>query len=165
MRSGPGLVVAMAVLAACQRIESSTPAPSPTPSPTTIATAPAKHAVPAAPTTLAGEWRVAGIDGKPFNEPYGLALSADDRRIWWEPQCAGVARGYRMADGRIAVGPDPDLPPRRPGDATRPVCAIGLPERLDEVMRSLDRAETIRRTPSNGIEISGGGHSLTLFSQ
>ena len=168
MRGAAVFCAAATLLGGCQRIEAPTPAPSPALSPTAIATAPANSAAPArptAPTTLAGEWRVAGIDGAPFDEPYGLALSADHRRIWWEPQCAGVARGYRIVDGRITVGPDPDLPPRRPGDATRAVCAIGLPERLDDVMRALDGAETIRRTPQNGIEISGGGHGLTLFSQ
>ena len=153
-------IFAMVLLAACQRIE----APSPAPSPTAIASAPERPPDPA-PTTLAGEWRVAGIDGKPFDEPYGLALSADDRRIWWEPQCAGVARGYRIDNGRIVIGPDPDLPPRQPGDATRAVCAIGLPERLGDVLRALDGADMIRRTPENGIEIAGSGHSLTLFSQ
>jgi hypothetical protein len=155
MRGAVGLVAAMALLAACQRVE----APTPAPSPTAIATASEGPAGPAqpAPTTLAGEWRVAGIDGAPFDEPYGLALSADARLVWMEPRCAGVARSYRIGGGRIAFGPDPD--------ARNEVCAIGMPPRTDDVLRALDAAERIRRTPANGIEIAGGGHSLTLFSQ
>ena len=149
MRGAAALCAAAVVLTACQRIEAPTPAPSPSPS----LAAPS----PAAPTTLAGEWRVAGIDGAPLDEPYGLALSADTRLIWMEPRCAGVARSYRISGGRIAFGPDPD--------ARNEVCAIGMPPRTDDVLRALDAAQTIRRTPSNGIEIAGGGHSLTLYSQ
>lgn len=116
---------------------------------------------------LAGEWRVAGIDGKEFNEPYGLALSADDKEIWWEPRCAGVGRSYTINGNAVRFGwatsrgPEP-LP--GPENAP-PVCAIGLPGRLADVIRSLDSAGTITRTPSNGVEIAGGGHSLLLFSQ
>jgi hypothetical protein len=32
-------------------------------------------------------------------------------------------------------------------------------------MRALDAAQTVERTPQNGILIAGGGHSLLLFSQ
>ena len=149
MKGAAALWAAVVLLGACQRIEAPTPAPSPSPS----LAAPS----PAAPITLAGEWRVAGIDGAPFDEPYGLELSADARLIWMEPRCAGVARSYRISGRRIAFGPDPD--------ARNEVCAIGMPPRTDDVLRALDAAQTIRRTPSNGIEIAGGGHSLTLYSQ
>lgn len=37
--------------------------------------------------------------------------------------------------------------------------------RLDDVMRALDEADTIARTPSNGVRISGRLHNVTLFSQ
>jgi hypothetical protein len=149
MRGAAALWAATVLLGACQRIEAPTPAPSPT------ASAPAPS--PEAPSTLVGEWRVAGIDGEPFDEPYGLGLSADARLVWMEPRCAGVARSYRISGGRIAFGPDPD--------ARNEVCAIGMPPRTADVLRALDAAETIRRTPSNGIEIAGGGHSLALYSQ
>jgi hypothetical protein len=54
---------------------------------------------------LAGEWRVAAIDGREFNESYGLALSGSDRELWWEPRCAGMARSYRLTGATIAFGP------------------------------------------------------------
>ncbi|MFA7588094.1 MAG: hypothetical protein WCY11_18205 [Novosphingobium sp.] len=116
--------------------------------------------------TLAGEWRVAGIDGADLNESYGLALSADGKEIWWEPRCAGFVRGYTITDGRVRFGPSPSQ--RRGPVATvppPPVCAIGPPARLSDVFRALDNAQAIVRTPANGIEISGGGHSVLLFSQ
>ena len=126
---------------------------------------PAAPPASAAVTTLAGEWRVAGIDGKDFNEPYGLGLSADGEEIWWAPRCAGLVRTYRISGTSLRTGPAKGLRPRAPGEPTPPVCAIGLPPRIDEVTRALDSATTIRRTANNGVEISGGGHSLLLFTQ
>jgi hypothetical protein len=115
--------------------------------------------------TLAGEWRVAGIDGAEFNEPYGLALSGNADELWWRPRCAGMARSYRISGGAVSFGPPAGTQPSSSGAPPPPVCAIGLPPRLAEVMRALDAASTVGRTSSNGIEISGGGHSVLLFSQ
>ena len=153
---GPSLAFLAIALAGCLD-------PAPRPQPTPVAT----HAAPdpvarTAPISLTGEWRVAGIDGKPFDAPYGLALRADDRKIWWEPRCAGYVRSYSITGGRVAIGPDPHRP--NP-PALVSVCPIGPPPRLADVMRAIDSAETIRRTAANGIELAGGGRSLTLFSQ
>lgn len=106
---------------------------------------------------------MAGIDGKSFDESYGLALSDDLDSIWWEPRCAGMARKYRI-DGK-SVSFTSLQPPRPAGTPTRPVCTIGLPPRLDQVFRALDSATTIVRTSENGVRISGDKHSLLLFSQ
>jgi hypothetical protein len=134
------------------------------------ATATASEAVPGAPqpspaaiTSLTGEWRVAGIDDRPFDEPYALALSGDERELWWEPRCAFHIRSYRISAGAVtfsapmATGPRPTMPP--------PVCLIAPPARLGEVLRALDAAQTIARTAKNGVRITGGEHSLLLFSQ
>lgn len=114
-------------------------------------------------TSLAGEWRVAGIDGKDFDESYGLALSGSERELWWRPRCAGMARSYRIDGRAIDFGPPLDAP--APSATPVPFCAIGLPARLAEVMRTLDAAATVSRTPANGVLIAGGGRSLLLFSQ
>ncbi len=45
------------------------------------------------------------------------------------------------------------------------VCAIGLPLRLTEVGRAIRNAVTIERAQQNGVLLSGGGHSVLLFSQ
>ncbi len=115
--------------------------------------------------TLAGEWRVAGIDGEPFDQPYGLALSADGEEIWWEPRCANFAFSYRIEGIRITTGADRPSNPVEPGAPPPPVCTVGIPPRLNEVARALDLADTVGRLPSNGVWIAGGGHSITLFSQ
>ncbi|MDF1835918.1 MAG: hypothetical protein P1U62_13700 [Alteraurantiacibacter sp. bin_em_oilr2.035] len=114
--------------------------------------------------SLVGEWRVAGIDGQSLDEPHGIALSANEEEIWWAPRCAGMIYSYKIDDTDFATGPRTSQPPadtRTPP----PVCTIGLPPRLIDVTRVLDQAERIGRTPENGVRISGGGRSLTLFSQ
>jgi hypothetical protein len=114
-------------------------------------------------SSLAGEWRVAGIDGQPFDESYGLALSGSDSELWWSPKCAEFVRSYRIAGGSIGFGPSAGAPASDGRPA--PVCLPGLPARLGAVFAAIDSAQRIERTPANGIEISGGGHSLLLFSQ
>ena len=148
-------LAALLLLAACS------PQP-PTPS---APEAPSPPAQIAGVATLAGEWRVAAIDGRDFNEPYALALTGDSAEIWWAPRCAGLIRSYKISGSAIGIGPARGLKRRAPGEPTPPVCAIGLPPRIDEVTRALDSATTIRRTSANGIEISGGGRSLLLFGQ
>ena len=114
-------------------------------------------------STLAGHWRVAGIDGRSFDETYGLALSADDKTIWWAPRCAGYERSYELDGTRARFGSaDGEF---HSDGSPRIVCQIGIPSRLPDVFRAIDSADRVVRTPANGIEISGGGHSLTLFSQ
>lgn len=115
--------------------------------------------------TLAGDWRVAGIDGEPLDETYGIALRADDEEIWWEPRCANFAFAYTINGLRISTGDAEPAVPVEPGAPPPPVCTVAIPPRLAEVGRALDLAETAGRTPANGVLIEGGGHSLTLFSQ
>lgn len=127
----------------------------------------------AAPATLEGAYRVAATDGAPFDEPYGLALGANDREIWWSPRCAGHAIAYRIEGERfLATAPEPPPSPPPPPAADEPpppppplICGIAPPPRLSEVVDALLAAERIERTPENGIRISGGGRSVTLFSQ
>lgn len=105
---------------------------------------------------LTGEWRVAGIDGKPLDTSYGIALSADFYGIWWEPGCAGQGVSYTITGNAF------DAPPaQNPGM----VCDIGYPPELEQIWSALSVADTIKRTPENGVEISGDGRSVLLFSQ
>ncbi|UVI39706.1 hypothetical protein [Qipengyuania spongiae] len=144
----------------------------------TDASSPGEREVPpapllAAPATLDGAYRGAGIDGAPFDEPYGLALGANDREIWWTPRCAGHAIMYRIEGDRfMASAPEPPPSPSPPPAAGEPpppppplICGIAPPPRLSEVVDVLLAGERIERTPENGIRISGGGRSVTLFSQ
>lgn len=65
--------------------------------------------------TLKGEWRVAGIDGQGFDEPYGIALSATDSEIRWEPRCANQSIPYRIVNERFIHVKPPKPSPRPPG--------------------------------------------------
>lgn len=113
--------------------------------------------------SLAGEWRVAAIDGHSLDLPVGLALSGDDARLWWEPQCAGIIRHYQIK-GRSVSFSRSDSPASSEGSPNL-VCSIGLHPRLADVTRALDGATTASRTASNGVLISGPDHSVTLFAQ
>ncbi|MGE5561778.1 MAG: hypothetical protein ACM3ZV_00530 [Bacillota bacterium] len=149
------------LVAACHAQPTAAPQQS-SPSPTRDA-APVAEATPVA--TLEGEWRVAGIDGHALDQPVGIALSASRQEIWWAPRCAGLVRSYTIAGTRFAAGPPLGVQPRRPGEPTPPVCTIAPPPRAGELFQALDSADRIERTPQNGVLISGGGHSLLLFSQ
>ena len=166
----PLAVLAMA-LAACgseapeprdAAAEQAAPVDAPAPSPDAVV--PAVEPVPI--DTLAGEWRVAGIDGENLDEDYGIALSANAERIWWEPQCAGLVRLYRIEGTAITLEP-PAPPPAQQGLPRPPpaLCTIGVPPAVNRVMQVLDAADTVVRTPQNGIELSGGGRTVLLFSQ
>lgn len=151
--------LALLVLSACSQ---GTADPAPDPAPTTVPASP----VPLAPiVTLEGEWRVAGIDGEALDEPYGIALSADGGEIWWEPRCANQARRYTIDGLKFASDAAPPSGPAGPGGLPPPICAIGLPPRVPDVMRALSQADTIGRTPENGVAISGPTHSVLLFRQ
>jgi len=148
------------LLAACaprDQVANETIAPPPAEAPAIPAPAPIQ--------TLEGEWRVAGIDGHSLDQPVGLALSASAQEIWWDPRCAGYVRSYRIEGSKFTTGPHIGFVPRKHGEPTPPVCTIAPPPRIGEVFRALTEATTIARTPQNGIEISGGEHSVLLFSQ
>lgn len=120
--------------------------------------------------TLAGAWRVAGVDGADFNEEYGLALYGDRAALWWEPRCAQVGLRYAIEGTRFTAEPlRPETPSSGAPDTTNApqplTCPVGLPPRLEEVMQVIRGADRIERTPSNGVRISGRGRSVTLFSQ
>ena len=149
------VLVAVLSLAACQR----QPAPDAVePSEAASPKTEAPQATDRSVDTLAGAWRVAGIDGEPFNEEYGLALYANDYLIYWEPECAGQDRVYRI-DGMDFSAEPPQT------DSPRIICEIGVPDRLADVWSAMDVAHTIERTDEGGILIAGGGRSVTLFRQ
>lgn len=156
-RFRPVLLVMLAALAACGQpgpTPAKRPASTPEPPPPVQRQAPEPSAQVG---SLAGAWRVAGIDGRSFDEPVGLSLTGDNAQLWWEPRCAGMARAYRIEGQRITFAST-----QPPGT---PVCDIGLPPRLEEVIRALDTAVSVSRTPNNGVLISGPAHSVLLFSQ
>lgn len=108
--------------------------------------------------TLAGGWRVTGIDDEDFDEAYGLAFYATDTLFYWDPACAGQERLYTI-DGTdfSAETVESEAPPI--------LCEAILPDRLPEVWRAFDNARAIEPTAEGGVRISGGGYSVTLLRQ
>ena len=129
--------------------------------------APDQQAMPA-PVSLAGEYRVAGIDGSEVGGGIGLALSVTDTLIWFDPRCAGFNWTYTYSGGRLMTDrPQKPRPPggplvAGPGAAT---CRIAVHPEQQRLATALDAVTNAVRTPSNGIELTGGGHSVTLYSQ
>lgn len=120
----------------------------------------------AAIATLKGEYRVAGIDGDEVRS--GIALTIEDRMIAFDPRCAGFTWTYTYADGELTT--DRPEKPRTAGGPfvarpMRPTCRIAVQPEQRSLANALDAVTKAVRTPSNGIELSGGGHSVLLYTQ
>jgi hypothetical protein len=105
---------------------------------------------------LAGEWRVAKLDGEEINKRYRFALSANPEEIWWEPSCASQGRKYTIRGSRFDTEPD---------GTSGEVCDIGFPEELPRIWSAMDAADTIEKTGKNGIPLSGNGRSVILYAR
>lgn len=132
------------VLAACQPNED---VPSGTPDE-------ADSSIIATSEALAGEYRVAGIDGQDVNLPHGITASITDNRIEVQSDCIRFAWSYRFEDRLLVTEQAPVASCRR---------ALLAEERA--LSEAVEAADVVRRTPANGIELSGSGRSVTLFAQ
>jgi hypothetical protein len=108
----------------------------------------------ATPEALAGEYRVAGVDGQDVDLPHGIAASITADRIEVQSDCIRFAWSYRFEDRLLVTEQAPVASCRR---------AL-LPEER-ALSEAIESADVVRRTPENGIELSGSGRSVTLFSQ
>ncbi len=119
------------------------------------------------PSTIAGVWHVAAIDGEPFEAPVALALVAGDQIAEWGRDCRNLMNRYWI-DGTdfnaerlryfVPVG-------MSPVDAIPPPCLPGLPPGLERSMTALDRAERIEWRSKEEIVLSGDERSITLLKQ
>lgn len=103
---------------------------------------------------LAGEYRVAGIDGGDVDLPHGITAAITGDRIDVQSDCIRFAWSYRFEDRLLVTEQAPVASCRR---------AL-LPEER-ALSEAVEAADVVRRTPANGIELSGSGRSVTLFSQ
>lgn len=101
-----------------------------------------------------GEYRVAGADGADVNLPHGIGVSVGADTIAVSSQCVTPRWTYRYEGGRLLTEP-----------IHEPICDRGRYPAEEALSAVFDDPQTIVRTPANGIEISGGGHTVTLFSQ
>jgi hypothetical protein len=115
----------------------------------------------AAPESLIGEYRVAGIDGRSLDAPFGIALSITDGQVSFEPACAAFVWSYAYLKGSVDI----ERRQEKRNHPPPPVCPEPVAPQLDRLATALDAVDRARRTPENGIELSGNGRSVLLFSQ
>jgi hypothetical protein len=146
----PVLLLAALMVAACQSAEpTAEPAAEVRPSPSA---APAQAITSA--ERLIGEYRVAGADGKGIDLPYGIAASISADRIHITADCVNLEWSYRLAAGALTTGREP----------TRG-CRRALTPDEQAIATAFDAATAVALTEANGYRFSGGGHSVTLFTQ
>jgi hypothetical protein len=169
-----GILLLGVSLVACQASEEAGPsdnaestptAAAPSPSPTPQGEPAGRLTSPAAPASLAGEYRVAGIDGESLNADFGIALSISDSRISYEPECAGFVWDYTYEAGVLTTERSAGHGPERQPDGPTAVCAVAVAPELRQLGQAIDAVASAERTPANAIELSGGGRSVTLFTQ
>lgn len=103
---------------------------------------------------LIGEYRIPGADGQNIDLPHGISAIIDETTIRVSADCVNFAWSYRFEGDRLITEQTPVVSCRR-----------GLLPEEEAVRAAFDTAEAVRRLPSNGIEFSGQGRSVILFSQ
>ncbi len=111
-------------------------------------------AVVSAPETLQGEYRVAGVNGGEIDLPHGITASIGEDRIELASGCVHLRWTYTYEAGSLATVPVPVE-----------TCERSLLPEEEALDAAITAATAVRRTPENGVALSSGGHSATLFSQ
>ena len=107
-----------------------------------------------APESLVGEYRVAGVDGAAVDLGWAMTVSIDDTTIRLMSQCVTPEWTYHW-DGKALQTESIPIP----------ICERGLAPAEEAAIAAFDAAIRAGRTPENAIELTGGGHIVTLFSQ
>jgi hypothetical protein len=116
-----------------------------TPSPT----APAEPAM-----ELAGEYRIAGVDGGDIDLPHGITAVIGEDRIDVTSQCVEMAWSYSLEGTTLQTMRIPVV-----------TCDRGRYPEEEAIEAAFTAAREVERTASNGLRFSGGGRSVTLFTQ
>lgn len=154
-------LAACGLLAACGSAENPAADPSPTvtrepaEAPSPVATpAPPAEASPEPSLELAGEYRIAGVDGGDIDLPHGISATIGADRIGVVSQCVEMAWSYRLAGAALQTTRLPVV-----------TCDRGRYPEEEAVEAAFTAAREVERTENNGIRFSGGGRSVVLFSQ
>jgi hypothetical protein len=101
-----------------------------------------------------GEYRVAGVDHHALDLPHGVSVSIARNRIDLRSDCLRYGWSVAAAGGGFATTRLPIV-----------TCQRGLYPDEEAMIEAIDAARRYTRTPANGYELEGGGHSVTLFTQ
>jgi hypothetical protein len=154
--------VAALLLAGCSDVDQAEPPtpieePASAPAPATAAapakTFPANAAITEA-GELVGEYRVAGVNGRDIDLPHGITARINPASIHVTSDCVNVAWSWFLEGTRLVTE-------RVPVEG----CGRGFLPEEEAIVTAVDSADKASRTPANGLEFSGGGHSVLLFGQ
>lgn len=121
--------------------------------PTGGTTDPAGHPA-ISPVELAGEYRVAGVDGGEIDLPHGITATITADRIDVQSDCIRFAWSYTQ-DGRALTTQMQPVPS----------CRRALLPAEQAISDAFSAATRVARTPENGLDFTGGGRNVLLFSQ
>jgi len=104
---------------------------------------------------LEGVYRVASINDDDLGDlDTGFAVAITRDRIDVVENCVTTDWSYRFEGQQIVTAPIPG-----------PTCRRALLPQETALIAALTGAQTVSRTPANGVLIEGSGGSVTLFSQ
>lgn len=101
-----------------------------------------------------GEYRLAGADGQGVDLGHAITVSVTEREIRLASQCVTPRWTYRIEQGRMATEA-----------VVEPICDRGRYPAEEAASAVFGSPERIEKTEANGWRISGGGRTITLFSQ
>ncbi|RPF71200.1 hypothetical protein [Aurantiacibacter spongiae] len=105
-------------------------------------------------TMIAGEYRVAGVDGAEVDLPHAITLSIDDATIRFVSDCVTGTWRYAFEGDLLATrGVSEEACERAPYPAE------------EGLQAAFDAGGSFVRTPANALLFTGGRHTVTLFSQ
>lgn len=109
---------------------------------------------PVAPPAIEGAYRLAGVNGKDVDMPWGMAVEIDGDTIVLTSQCIRAEWTYQWQGDTLVTRSVP-----------APTCRRGHHEAEAGAIAVFGAGGKARWTPQNGLLITGSGGSLTLFSQ
>ena len=109
---------------------------------------------------IAGEWRVAGVNGGEVNQSNGITASITDKTILINSGCVNMVYSYTLSNGTFSAALGQDV-------GGKPVmsCMRGLSDTENAIGDAIQKADTAKKDASNALVLSGGGTSLSLYTQ
>ena len=107
---------------------------------------------------LPGTYRVAGIDDRELDLPFGLAVAITADEIEFDAPCDGYAWRYTLDAGALQLS-------RTREPAASCLATARIHHAVFDTAAAIEAARRAERTPSNAIRLSGGGRSVELYTQ
>lgn len=109
---------------------------------------------------IVGEWRIAGVNGGEVNQSTGITASITAKTILINSGCVNMVYSYTLSNGDFSVALGQDA-----GDKPVISCMRGLSDTENAIGDAIQKADTAKKDASNALVLSGGGASLSLYTQ